>query len=251
MDAHGTYSWFYMQNFPPQLQTPLSQKEKTFSGPFIASLKYVWNLQHFEKKVSILAWLFLKLLTAKELVTEKSKRSCFWIPFGNQRVNGFQTLLKSARHHYFRTFAWIRDKLSSKKPVLVWSEILRLFVNTLTADGKYFCRNMQNFQKQLQTPLCQKENNFSGIFFDFLNFVWNLQHFEKKSEYPSLIISEIIHSQRVGYFRTPFGNQPFNGFQTLLKSARHNYYRIFEWIRDKLSWRKACLSLIWNLKTVC
>ena len=28
---------------------------------------------------------------------------------------------------------------------------------------------------------------------------WNLEHFFKKDEYPSLIISEIIDSERVGY----------------------------------------------------
>ena len=39
-----------MQNFPEQFQTPLSQKQKTFSGFFIAFLKYAWNLEHFQKK---------------------------------------------------------------------------------------------------------------------------------------------------------------------------------------------------------
>ena len=38
-----------MQNFPQQFQTPLSQKQKTFSGFFIAFLKCAWNLEHFEK----------------------------------------------------------------------------------------------------------------------------------------------------------------------------------------------------------
>ena len=28
---------------------------------------------------------------------------------------------------------------------------------------------------------------------------WNLEHFEKKDEYPDLIMSEIIHFKRVGY----------------------------------------------------
>ena len=39
-----------MQNFPQQFQTPLSQKQKTFSGFFIAFLKCAWNLEHFQKK---------------------------------------------------------------------------------------------------------------------------------------------------------------------------------------------------------
>ena len=39
-----------MQNFPEQFQTPLSQKQKTFSGSFIAFLKCAWNLETFKKK---------------------------------------------------------------------------------------------------------------------------------------------------------------------------------------------------------
>ena len=39
-----------MQNFPQQLQTPISQKEKIFSGFFIAYPEYASNLEHFGKK---------------------------------------------------------------------------------------------------------------------------------------------------------------------------------------------------------
>ena len=39
-----------MQNFPQQFQTPLSQKQKTFSGFFIAFLKCAWNLEQIRKK---------------------------------------------------------------------------------------------------------------------------------------------------------------------------------------------------------
>ena len=39
-----------MQNVPQQFQTPLSHKQKTFSGFFIAFLKCAGNLEHFEEK---------------------------------------------------------------------------------------------------------------------------------------------------------------------------------------------------------
>ena len=39
-----------MKNFPQQLQTPISQKQKIFSRFFIAYLECASNLQHFEKK---------------------------------------------------------------------------------------------------------------------------------------------------------------------------------------------------------
>ena len=81
----------------------------------------------------------------------------------------------------------------------VWYEILRLFVNALTADDKYSGSNMQNLPQQFQTPLSQEEKTFSGFFIAFLKCAWNLEHFQKKDEYHRLIISEIIDAERRGY----------------------------------------------------
>ena len=39
-----------MQTFTQQIQTPLSLKQKTFPGFFIAFLKSTWNGEHFQKK---------------------------------------------------------------------------------------------------------------------------------------------------------------------------------------------------------
>ena len=128
-----------------------------------------------------------------------SERSCFRTPFANERVNGFQTLLKSARHHYYPLFSSIPGKLSCKKSPSVWYEILRLFVNALTADDKYSGSNMQNLPQQFQTQLSQKQKNFSGFFIAFLKYAWNLEDFQKKDEYARIIISEIIDAERRGY----------------------------------------------------
>ena len=58
---------------------------------------------------------------------------------------------------------------------------------------------MQNFPQQLQTRMSQKQKIFSGFFFAFLECASHLEHFEKKDEHPSPVISEIIDSERVGY----------------------------------------------------
>ena len=108
-------------------------------------------------------------------------------------------VLKSARHYYYPLFSSIRGKLSWKKSPSVWYEILRLFVNALTADDKYSGSNMQNFPQQIQRPLSQNKKTFSGFFIAFLKCTWNLEHFQKKDQYPSLIISEIIDTERCGY----------------------------------------------------
>ena len=57
---------------------------------------------------------------------------------------------------------------------------------------------MQNFPQQFQTPISQKQKTFSGFFIPFLECASNLELFEKKDEHPSLIITEIIDSERVG-----------------------------------------------------
>ena len=58
---------------------------------------------------------------------------------------------------------------------------------------------MQNFPQQFQTPLSKKQKIFSRFFIAFLKCAINVEHFQKKGEYPSLIISEIIDAERRGY----------------------------------------------------
>ena len=69
----------------------------------------------------------------------------------------------------------------------------------MTTDDKYSRRNMLNFTQQLEAPLHQKQKTFSRLFLAFLKCALNLEHFEKKDEYPSLVISRIIDSERGGY----------------------------------------------------
>ena len=69
----------------------------------------------------------------------------------------------------------------------------------MTTDDKYSSRNMLNFTQQLEAPLPQKQKTFSGLFLPSLKYALNLEHFEKKDEYPSLAISRIFDSERGGY----------------------------------------------------
>ena len=80
----------------------------------------------------------------------------------------------------------------------MWYEILRPFVNGLTADDKYSSTNIKNLPQQFQTPLSPKQKTFSEFFIPFLKCAWNLWHFQKKDEYLSLIISEIIEAETRG-----------------------------------------------------
>ena len=74
-----------------------------------------------------------------------------------------------------------------------------MFVNTLTTDDKYSRRNMLNFTQQLEALLSLKQKTFSILFLAFAKYALNLEDFEKKDEYPSLVISKVIDSERGGY----------------------------------------------------
>ena len=50
LTAEYTYSRRNMQTFTQHIQRPLSLKQKTFSGYFIAFLKSTRNGEHFQKK---------------------------------------------------------------------------------------------------------------------------------------------------------------------------------------------------------
>ena len=69
----------------------------------------------------------------------------------------------------------------------------------LTPDDKYFHRNMQIFSQQIQTHFSQKGKTFCEFFIAFLKCASNLEHSEKKEEYTSLFITEIIASVRGVY----------------------------------------------------
>ena len=107
--------------------------------------------------------------------------------------------MKSARHHYYPLFSSIRGKLGWEKSPSVWYEIFIPFVNALTADDKYSGSNMKNLRQQFQTQLSHKQKNFSGFFIAFAKCAWNLEHFQIKDEYRSLIISKIIDAEKRGY----------------------------------------------------
>ena len=64
--------------------------------------------------------------------------------------------------------------------MLVLWKILRLFVNTLTADDKYCLLYRDNLTQPIQIRLSQKQKTFSQFFSAFLKSTLNFEHFQKK-----------------------------------------------------------------------
>ena len=74
-----------------------------------------------------------------------------------------------------------------------------MFVNTMTADYKYFRQNLENLRQQVQTQISLKPKTFSGFFIVSLKFTLNLEYFEKKDESHSLSITEINNCKTSSY----------------------------------------------------
>ena len=82
--------------------------------------------------------------------------------------------------------------------MLVLCTILKLFVNTLTADNKYSLINRGNLTQPIQILLSRKQKTFSQFLSSFLKCTLNFQHFQKKDDPPNRCISEIPVSEK-GY----------------------------------------------------
>ena len=66
----------------------------------------------------------------------------------------------------------------------------------MTSTPTVICRIFRNNFKR---HYLIKKKTFSAFSIAFLKCAWNLEHFQKKDEYSSLIISEIIDAERRGY----------------------------------------------------
>ena len=90
------------------------------------------------------------------------------------------TRLQSERQSLYDIYRSLWTKFNWKVSILVLCKILRLFVNTLTADDKYSLVNRDNLMQPIQILLSQKQKNFSTFFSQYLKFTLNLEHFRKK-----------------------------------------------------------------------
>ena len=81
---------------------------------------------------------------------------------------------------------------------MVMSEILRLFVNTLTTDDKYSLCNRENLWQTIQMQLSKKQKTFSRFFPAFLKYAPNFEHFEENMQITWL----------VKYLKSPVSEHP-------------------------------------------
>ena len=60
---------------------------------------------------------------------------------------------------------------------LVIGEIIGVFVNTLTAEGKYSIEDWENLPLPIYFQLSEKRKTFSEVSVSFLEYTWNFKQF--------------------------------------------------------------------------
>ena len=91
------------------------------------------------------------------------------------------------------------ERVGRKRLVLVRSEVLGQFVNTMTAVCNYFRWNLENLLQQLQTQISLKPKTFSQFFIALMKSALNLEYFGKKDQSHSLSITEINNCKTSSY----------------------------------------------------
>ena len=89
--------------------------------------------------------------------------------------------------------------------ILVRSELLGQFLNTLTCDYKCSRQNLENLWQQVPRQMSRKAQTFSGFFVAFLKSMLNFEYFEKKDQSHSLSINEIINCETGNYLNVQNG----------------------------------------------
>ena len=150
------------------IQMHFSRKQKTFLQILCAFFKSTSKFWTFSKKMTIIGYVFPKLRTPKSVVRKMSKMPCLRGPINRKHGNWAKTLIHYRWQNLYHIYWSLWDLLRRKKSLLVTCKVLRLFVNTLTADDKYSLVNWDNWMQTIQMHFSEQQKKFPLLFFTFL-----------------------------------------------------------------------------------
>ena len=151
-----------------------------FSQCFAVFVKFALNFQYFIRKMTLIAYVFRKLQTVKEVVRQISKEHRFRTTFKCKHAKGSQTIVKSASQHFYQSSSSPWVKVPRKIFVIVIGKTLVVFVNTWTSNDKYSVPNSDNLSLSIQLLLFKKRKSFVNFLFRFWNLHQNLNILKKK-----------------------------------------------------------------------
>ena len=131
--------------------------------------------------MTLIADVFPKFRTQKNLVRSMPKKSRFKGSFKKQHRKCAQTLLKCEGQHLYNIYWSLLRQLSYKKSLLVICKISRQFINTPSVDGKYSLFKRDNLTQPIQMQVSRKQKNVSQFFSAFLKSNLTFEHFQKKT----------------------------------------------------------------------
>ena len=165
-------------------------------------LFHFWNLPKIlsilRKNITLITLIFPELLIAENVVTLMPQSSSFKTPFGNERLKGSETLLKSHWMHFYANFWLMSNKVRCVSCLLVASKMWGPSFKTLTPNGMYSCHNIQIFRKQVPATLSSKAKTFSLTFIEFLESREDFEYFDKKDDLDNFNISGVIDFEKCG-----------------------------------------------------
>ena len=82
----------------------LSRKQKILSQSFSSFFKSSFNLEHFQKKLTLIADVFPKLRTPKNMARSMPKKSHFRASLEKQHAKRAQTLIKLEGHLLYHIY---------------------------------------------------------------------------------------------------------------------------------------------------
>ena len=130
--------------------------------------------------MTLIAYVYPKLKTAKHVVRQMYKNPRFGTPFNSQHVKESQRLMKSAWQHFYRSFPLLLRQLTWQICLLVICEVRGGFINTLIADEKYSLGNSEVLPEPIQMQLSKKQINFFEIFATFMESKAVFKCFKKR-----------------------------------------------------------------------
>ena len=148
--------------------------------------------------MTLIAYSFLRLPLAKNMVRYMSKKFHFRLPFQKEHGKRVSTLFKFERQNLYHIYWSTRTHFSCRKSLLGICKSLRLFVNTMSAVEKCSLRHTDNLMQPIHIELSQKLKTFSQFFRAFSKSRLNFEHFQKKDEAHSLFISEATACEKRG-----------------------------------------------------
>ena len=179
-----------------------------------------------------------------------SKLPRFRTPFSNQHPKGCQTLLKTATQRFYHMFSLLSGKMNWEISLLVIFEILEPFVNTLTADDKYYLRKREKILLPIQRQITKKKKSW---FFCCISEIYIILWTFWKNRMP------VIRERRKTSLDKCLKNLVLEHHLTvnMRKGPKHSWnmhhstFIIFFITLREIEFEDVSLIDIWNLRTDC